>query len=706
MAIVFDAERNIWALHSPSLSYGIGVDRRGRLKNIYFGANLPNPAEFGDPDFAYPGGASFDPSDGPAQFEYPTQTGMYYDEPCLKATFSDHVRDVALVYASQRQETVGGIPTLIITLRDTYYPLRVHLHYRIYEDCDLIERFAVIENTGDTPITLEQVLSGIWHLPRGREYRFTHLAGRHTQEFQLHQDKLTPGRKVIESRRGNTSHQANPWFAVDHATATEEYGEVWFGALAWSGNWKISAEYAPTTLLQISGGVNDFDFAWDLKPGESFTTPAFIGGYTCEGFGQASRNLHRYELKHVLPDVSQPRPVIYNGWEAIFFDVNEQNQLALIDQAAEIGVELFCIDDGWFGARASDNAGLGDWTPTPSKFPNGLLPVADKVHARGMKFGLWVEPEMVNPDSDLYRAHPDWAYNFPHRPRTESRHQLVLNFARPDVREYIFNALDDLVSRYQIDFFKWDMNRSFSEPGWIDADPAQQREIWVRHVQSLYDIMGRLRAKHPTLTIESCSGGGGRVDLGVMPYVDQVWTSDNTDAHDRLAIQAGFSMAYCARSMECWVTKSGHNIPSRDTTLEYRFHSAMMGSLGVSLNLALYSADELAEMRRLIAQYKEIRHIVQGGDLYRLIAPGVGIASAVQYVTGDQSEAVVFVMGDWPRFQQLPPLIYLRGLLPAALYSVSGEAQSISGQALMMRGLDVRLSGDLRSRLIVLKRVR
>ncbi len=340
MSIVFDADRQIWALHGRNLSYGIGVDQQNRLINVYFGARLPSHTEFGDPNFGYPFGASFDSPGGLAQFEYPTQTGMYYFEPCLKATFADHVRDTSLTYFQQAQKVIDGIPTLVITLKDTYYPLLVHLHYRLYEDCDLLERWAVIDNTGDTAITLEQVLSGIWHLPRGRNYRLTHLAGRHTQEFHIYQDLVTPGKKILESRRGNTSHQANPWFAIDRSNATEEYGEVWFGALAWSGNWKIAVEYSPSTLLQISGGINDYDFAWTLKPGEQFQTPSFVAGYTREGFGQASRNFHHYQLQHVLTETARPRSVIYNSWEAIFFDVNEANQLALVDRAADIGIEL------------------------------------------------------------------------------------------------------------------------------------------------------------------------------------------------------------------------------------------------------------------------------------------------------------------------------------------------------------------------------
>ena len=293
----------------------------------------------------------------------------------------------------------------------------------------------------------------------------------------------------------------------------------------------------------MTGGYNDFDFSWPLKPGESLSTPPYYGGFSSRGFGEASRLMHRLERNEILPDHAHPhvRPVLYNSWEATTFDVNEPGQKVLAEKAAKLGVELFVMDDGWFGKRNDDHAGLGDWYVNPQKFPQGLQPLISYVNSLGMDFGLWFEPEMVNPDSDLYRHHPDWAMNFPGRPRSEARNQLVLNMARDDVKEYIFGVLDKMLSENNIKYIKWDMNRHFGEPGWAEVPVAEQKEIWVKYVRNVYEIIDRLRAKHPNLEIESCSGGGGRLDLGILERVNVVWTSDNTEAFDRLGIQEGFT---------------------------------------------------------------------------------------------------------------------------------------------------------------------
>ncbi|GAB6928625.1 alpha-galactosidase [Paenibacillus sp. JCM 10914] len=707
MAILFDKQTSRWLLQGKNVSYGLGVDKNGTLQHLYFGSKLPFVSDLPDVNTAIYH-SSFEPSGGITQPEYPAWGGMYYYEPCLKATFSDHVRDTRLVYKEHQITENEQVDELVIVLQDTVYPLFVHLHYRLFPEHDVIERYAVIENTGTTPITLEQALSGSWHTPRGDRYRLTHLGGKWIEETQIYQDEITPGKKTLESRRGNTGAQANPWFAIDRGTADEDQGEVWFGALGWSGNWKITVEYNPFKLLQVSGGIHDFDFAWHLEGGKSFQTPAFVGGYTRLGFGQASRNFHDYQRNHVLPKpiAEQVRPVLYNSWEATYFDVTEQGQMALAERAAAIGVELFVVDDGWFGERHHDRAGLGDWTVNPVKFPNGLKPLIDKVESLGMRFGIWVEPEMVNPDSDLYRKNPDWIYHFPNRPRTESRNQCVLNVSKPEVQEFIFKMLDDLLSENNIDFIKWDMNRSFSEPGWPDAPQAIQKEIWVRHVQGLYDILARLRAKHPKVAFESCSGGGARIDLGIMRLTDEVWTSDNTEPYERLFIQEGYSLAYNAQTMMCWVADSAKWVKNRPAPVAYRFHSSMMGSLGIGGNLTQWSEEELAESTQLIEEYKSIRHIVQKGNQYRLLSPRKGNTTAVQYVTHDQSESVLFALMHPQKFQNPSPRIYLRGLKSDSLYKVTDIEEPISGSALMNRGIDVNLHADLASKLLKIREVK
>jgi alpha-galactosidase len=326
----------------------------------------------------------------------------------------------------------------------------------------------------------------------------------------------------------------------------------------------------------------------------------------------------------------------------------------------------------------------------------------EKVRSLGMTFGLWVEPEMVNPDSDLHRQHPDWVYHFPNRPRTESRNQLVLNLAKEEVRDHLFSVLDHLLTENEISFIKWDMNRPFSEPGWPEAPRERQREVWVRHVRGLYEILHRLRQSHPEVAFESCSSGGGRVDLGILRYADQFWTSDNTDPFDRLKIQEGCSMAYPARAMMCWVADPGLWAKNRRTSISYRFHSAMMGSLGIGTNLLNWSEEEFREAGELVRRYKEVRDVIQEGDQYRLLSPREGETTAVQYVSEDKRTSVIFVFRNPHQFLDPSPKIYPRGLNEDSIYRITDVEAPRSGGALMGRGIDVPLEGDLTSTMIEL----
>jgi alpha-galactosidase len=527
----------------------------------------------------------------------------------------------------------------------------------------------------------------------------------------LTREPIDTGRKILESRRGTTSHEANPWFAID-ANAEEDRGRVWFGALGWSGAWKLVVEQTPHQRVSVTGGYNDFDFAYLLQPGESLDTPPFYAGYTDQGFGESSRIMHRFLREQILPDHAHPhpRPILYNSWEATTFNVNEAGQTALAEKAAKLGVELFVMDDGWFGQRNDDHKGLGDWYVNPQKFPNGLGGLIASVNRLGMKFGLWVEPEMVNPDSDLYRQHPDWAMHFPGRPRTEGRNQLILNMARDDVKEHIFSVLDQLLSQNKIAFLKWDMNRNFAEPGWPEAPPGTQKEIWVKYVNNVYQIIDRLRAKHPGVEIESCSGGGGRVDLGILSRVDEVWTSDNTEAFDRLRIQDGFSAAYAPKVMMAWVTDVP-NMNGRSTPLKYRFLVAMMGSLGIGSNLNRFSEADSALAAQMVAQYKAIRETVQQGRLYRLASPREGKLTANQYVSDDGRQAVLFAFLENQQMRRSVSPICLRGLDPEAIYRIKtiddklqDRQETISGAALMNRGVNLRLTGDFDSTMLIFER--
>ena len=684
-----------WVLETCNTAYAIGINEIGLLTHRYWGARLPfvedYPAPFKSTNFAS--------TDGLHHFvpeEYPGYAGTKYIDPCLKVTFADEVRDVVLVYEDFKV-TASSSPTLELRLRDSFYPLHATLHYLVHEEYDLIERWVTLENLGTDAILVERAFSAKWTLPYGDDYSLTHLYGRWSDEFNMQRETLTPGLKIIESRRIIPSHRANPWFAVDR-NASEESGEVWFGTLTWSGNFKITAEVTEFASTRISIGLNDWDFAWKLMPKQPLVTPSAISGYTQNGFGAASRIFHDYVRNEIIPHGKVLHKILYNSWEATLFNVDETSQSKLAKIAAQIGVELFVMDDGWFHGRNWDNAGLGDWWPDEIKFPNGLTGLIQNVNNFGMDFGLWVEPEMVNPDSDLYRAHPDWVIHFPTRARTESRNQHILNMARADVQEYIISVLDKLLSEHNIAFIKWDMNRGVSEPGWADA-PGDQREIWVRYVQGVYHVWGTLRERHPNVIWQSCSSGGGRADFGILQFADQIWTSDNTEATSRLKIQEGYSQFLPANTMEAWVTDWG----KETVPLEFRFHVSMCGSLGVGGNLLEWDQADRESAANCISLYKDIRQVIQFGDQFRLISSQKNNFSAVQYLSNDKAEGVLFVFRTHIPERFNIPMIYLRGLAPDMLYTVEGFDQPRSGKAWMEAGLSVELK-NLQSKVLKISR--
>ncbi|MBU4602971.1 alpha-galactosidase [bacterium] len=687
--------------------YVIGVDEKKNLQHLYWGEKLPYVSDY--PRVLLPQEFPFDNFEQIIKEEFSPWGGIRYKEPGLKVIYEDQVRDLILKYKTYKLIDSDKCKTLIIYLIDSAYNLEVELNYRLIEEYDLIERWVNIKNKGSQSVQIKQILSAQWHLPDMQNYRLSYLYGRWASETKLSRIELGYGKKILESRRGITSHQFNPWFAVDNGQADEDFGKIYYGILAWSGNWKIVFEIDSYGRLQIAGGINDFDFSWQLKPNECFVTPKFVAGYTNNGFGDASRKLHNYQIDYILPRNlnHKIRPVLYNSWEATKFNVNEEGQKELAKKAASLGVELFVLDDGWFGERNDDTAGLGDWYVNKKKFPHDLTSSISYVNKLGMDFGVWVEPEMVNKNSNLYRQHPDWVYHFPNRPCSESRNQLVLNLAKKEVVEYIYDFMDKLLDSYNIKFIKWDMNRPLSEPGWLDVPKSQQQEIWVRHVQSLYQILDKLREKYPDVIFESCSGGGGRVDLGILLRTDQVWTSDNTDAFDRLKIQEGFSYAYAPKIMMSWVTDSPNWLNQREISLDYRFNVAMMGSLGIGGNLNKWSDAEMMLAKGKISQYKEIRKIVQHGDQYRLLPTCKGNLVAVEYVNEDKDKVVLFVFLYSQQFGEKLLPIKLKGLINDTLYQYYDEENGkviLSGKALKEIGLKVDLKGDFDSKLIILEK--
>ena len=624
---------------------------------------------------------------------YPVHGDPAFTEPCLVVAREDGSRGVRLTYVEDRVSAEDGQSVLELVFRDELIGLVVEQRFAVFWELDVVARSVTVRNAGSAPLILERVLSGALPLPPG-EYDAWTLHGQWGREFELCNRKLLLGKFVTESRRGTSSHEAHPWFVVRPRDETAEHsGQVWFGSLAWSGNWVAVFEVERNDALNVAMGIQPFDFSWRLEPGAQFASPQLVGGYAQDGLGGASRLLHAYEATVQLPENQRERlrPVLYNSWEATNFDVRADQQLELARRAAAMGVELFVIDDGWFGARDNDRAGLGDWTVNTRKLPGGLRPLVDEVHRLGMQFGIWVEPEMVNPDSDLYRAHPDWAYHAEGREATLGRNQLVLNFARPDVQAAIYAQLKDLLTDHgTIDFIKWDHNRNWTEVGWPEQ-PNQQREVWVRHVRGLYDVLRRLRAEFPGLLIESCAGGGGRGDLGILEWTDQVWTSDNTDAGDRLHIQYGYSRAHSPRTMVNWVTDVPNQQTGRVAPLDFRFHVAMQGVLGIGGDIGRWSTEELEVARQFVAAYKAIRPLVQHGRQYWLLPPAAIGPCAVQYVSADLDEFVVFLYQVRGLRGAGTRRARLLGLEPSRRYRRDKDGAESTGAALMGAGIPVDL---------------
>ncbi|EGC91920.1 family 10 glycosylhydrolase [Turicibacter sanguinis] len=619
--------------------------------------------------------------------EYPVFGGMRYKEHCLKVNFADGTRDIEYRYVGYTQTE----ETLVIHLKDAHYEFEFDLHYKVYEVQDLIERTVSVRNTGNDIIEIEKVHSGQIHLPY-QDLTLTSSHGRWLAEFQEFKQPLGQGKIVLENRRGISTHHHNPFFVLDHQ-ASETNGEVYFGVLKLSGNFQTIIEPRPYGGTLVQMGISSHDCVISLQPGEEFMAPSMLVGYTNSGFEAMTHAMNDFAKQHVLRD--GVRPVLYNSWEATEFDVHCDEQIALAKKAKEMGVELFVIDDGWFGQRHSDADGLGDWYVNTDKFPEGLTPLISVVKEMGMMFGIWIEPEMVNPPTQLLKDHPDWIYHFENRMNDTSRNQMVLNVTLPEVQEFIFNMIDDLLANYEIDYIKWDANRPISQTG-------ISRDMWYRHIEAVYDIARRVKEKYPNLLLEACASGGGRVDYGMLDSFDDFWTSDNTDAYDRLTIQRTYSYVYPIKAMRAWVTDANNRstIP-----LTFKFHSAMMGTLGMGCNILKFTEEEMELSRQLIEEYKEIRHIIQDGDFYRLNPITSNNYQVYEYANED--EAVLFVFLPQTQISRLGACIKIRGLDADARYefNLSDDLIIKSGSYLMNHGIQVKLSGDYASTIIKFKKI-
>ncbi|MFJ5774321.1 alpha-galactosidase [Streptomyces sp. NPDC093094] len=702
--VQIDAAGETVLLRGATSSYVLRVDPAARtVHHVHWGAPIPLADAAALPVWSDHDTSFTSRWDGVE--EYPVEGGARFGVPAMEVRFGDGSSPVE---PARPRLTVAGEGHLTVSFQDRARPLAWELHYRVRPDGDVLERWTEFTHTGpagDEPVLLTRFSSAHWPLPHRPDWRLSTVSGGWAAESRLERTALPVGETVLTSRRGHTGHQANPWIALDAADAGEEHGEVWMVTLAASGSWRITAQRTAAGRVGVLAGEGHEGVELELRPGDRHTTAVSASLYSADGFGAASRSFHTYLRDHVLPHPRELRPVLYNSWEATAFDVSEENQLDLARHAAALGAELFVVDDGWFGRRDDDRAGLGDWTPHRDRFPRGLRPLADEVHRLGMAFGLWVEPEMVNVDSDLYRSRPDWTVHLPDRATTELRNQRVLDFSRPEVTDWAYAWLSDVVSRNTVDFLKWDFNRSFTEAGGHSGGPGA-RGVHLTHARGVHQVMDRLRAAFPHLRIESCAGGGGRVNPGVLARTDQVWPSDNTDAVDRLTIQHGFSHVYPAQVMSAWVTDTPNPLTGRSVPLRFRFHTAMAGVLGIGGDLPRWTQAERAEAAALVRLYKEIRPVVQHGRLHRLLPPGRGPLTAVQYVGPSADRSVVLVWRPTTAFGPAHPPLRLRGLDDDAVYRDEDTGSTWSGATLAAYGLPLPElpNGDCASALVRLRR--
>ena len=688
MGIVINELKNVFALQSKNNSYVFGIDNMGLVRHLYWGSKIENVDHFDMPTLVEV--STNDPVFEITKEEFPVYGSLRYKEHCLKASFIDGCRE--LVYSYEGYEVDGN--ELVIKLKDIHYDFNMNLHYKVYEEYDLIERYVTIKNNSENVIEIEKVHSGQFHIPY-EDLTFSNVHGHWGAEQQRFTQKVSYGKIVIENRRGISTHNHNPYFILDK-NATETTGEVFFGALKLSGNFSgvIEQTQYGETLVQL--GINSHDFLLKLNQGEEFISPAIIAGYSNSGFETMTHNLHNFAKDNVLR--SGLRPVLYNSWEATEFKVSCDEQIKLAKKAKEIGAELFVVDDGWFGERHEIDNGLGDWYVNEEKFPNGLNPLINEVKAMDMMFGIWVEPEMVNPLSNLYKEHPEWIYHFDSRESDTSRGQYVLDVTKKEVKDFIYNMLDNLLTTYDIDYIKWDANRPMSQTN-------LERDVWYKHIEAVYDIVKNLKLKHPNVLFEACASGGGRIDYGILGIFDDFWTSDNTDAYDRLFIQENYSYIYPIKAMRAWVTDCPNFLSRRIIPMKFRYHSAMMGTLGIGCNILKFSEEEIELSKGLIEEYKNIRHIVQEGDFYRLENNSKNKYKLYQYMNG--KEGLVFAFLPQSELGHRGTTIKFRALEKESTYLVKIDKNVIvkTGRYLMNHGLELKLYGDYDSIIIKISKI-
>lgn len=744
MSICFDPACKALTLQTKNTTYCMQVDERGHLLHLYYGPAIgagdlrqlyPQTDRGFSPDYyANRNDRGVSPDLLPQEY-----TGCNVGDfrlPSLTVAAEKDGYGADLLYQSHEilpgKYTLDGLPaahaeaegeaeTLVVHLLDPVSGLALELCYGVFAAADVITRAARLTNTGSGTLWLEKASTLCLDFPGG-DWDLLHFQGRHCMERQLERLPIGFNTQTVGSTRGHSSHHHNPFVVVCEHTATEQHGLCYGVMLAYSGNHCTEVERSQTGAVRLVSGIHPQQFRWRLGAGECFTTPEALLCCTADGLTKLSQSYHRFIRRNICRGVwrTKRRPVLINNWEATYFDFDSDKIAAIAAQAADLGCELMVLDDGWFGSRDDDNRGLGDWSVNTKKLSGGLNPLIERIHASGMQFGIWVEPEMVNEDSELYRTHPDWAMQLPGRDPAMGRNQLVLDFSRPEVVDNLAVQLGALLSDHDITYVKWDMNRSMSDVYSAALPPERQGEAAHRYILGVYALLERLTSVFPDVLFEGCAGGGGRFDAGMLCYFPQIWCSDDTDAIERLRIQHGSSFGYPVCTMGAHVSACPNHQTGRTTPLDTRAVVAMSGTFGYELDLGKLSEAERTAVRAQITRFQQWSELIQTGDYYRLSDPANDQHfTAWQFVAADGSEALFNLVVTHPQANALPIHLHFAGLEPNALYKLDtaccyGQTNAVSlaaggvysGSMLQYAGLVLpNLMGDYPSAQLHLTRV-
>ncbi|MGN0397890.1 MAG: alpha-galactosidase [Candidatus Fimimorpha sp.] len=717
MAIFFNENKKVFTMSTNHSSYQMQVNPLGILLHVYYGSKICEQDEMGYLISYRDRGFSGNPYDALTDRtlsldllpqEYPTYGVGDYRVPTIELVHADGSYAADFRYESycikKGKYQVDGMPalyaaedeaeTLIITLKEYASDVRLLLYYSVFEENDVITRAAKIVNDGESAIVLNRVLSACLDF-QYEDFDLIHFHGRHCMERQMERVNLMHGIHRLSSARGASSHHHNPFFILCDKDATEHYGKCYGISLVYSGNFTAEIEVDQVNQTRAVIGIGDYQFHYNVKPKESFMMPEVVMSYSENGLQPLSHQYHKIYRHHLCRGKYQltRRPILINNWEATYFDFNEEKLLHIAEQASELGIEMLVMDDGWFGKRDSDYSGLGDWIVNTKKLKGGLKPFVEKVNALGLKFGIWFEPEMVNEDSDLYRVHPEWVLQCPNRKPGRSRYQLVLDMGRKEVIDYLFDAICSILDSANIEYVKWDMNRSMSDVYSNILDKESQGQAYHRYMLGLYDLLERIVQRYPNLLLEGCSGGGGRFDPGMLYYSPQIWCSDDTDAIERLKIQYGTSFCYPISTVGAHVSA----VPNHQTGRVVPYHTrgvvaSAAGGFGYELDLSKVTEEERRLTKIQVENAKKYFDLVNNGTYYRLTNPFQNQTyTAWEFVSEDQSEALVSAVITKVYANGATLIVKPEGLQKDALYQIDGKEQVYSGAALMNGGICIPL---------------